>query len=136
MKKYFALFALMAVLFSACSKSPEKVLPRKDGIWDFTYKSKLFINDNLTAEDEGSGVLTFKKDGTVTIISNGIASEALWSATSNTVTLTITFMGQTETTVYRVTQKSRKSETWEGEILSDIPTGTQKVENIFYLKKS
>lgn len=114
------LLAVSATLvLGACSKSPEKVLPRKDGKWSVSATN----TTKATNETKNyTSILDFDKDGTVTEDNNGTVTKLNWEATSSTVTMkygTVSF-------TYEVTEKKLNSEKWKYENATMISEATLK----------
>ena len=108
MNKIIAIAALVATIgFTAsCSKSPDKALPRKDGVWNVTsvYTLGTFTNTSV-------GVATFKKDGTVTWVFGNTTETKNWSYSKDNKKITLAKNGSSE--VYDVTETALKSEKWQ-----------------------
>ncbi len=110
MKNIFYFFSLVVLLFTSCSKEPDKVLPKKDGKWNYTANTSMYLDGVFISSGTETGTMTFEKSGTVTITSGGASEKGTWSASGDVVKLTI----DTETVEFKVIEKSRKSEKWEG----------------------
>ena len=110
MKKIFLPLLTIActiMLFSACSKNPSKVLPRKDGIWSYTVTTV-----DLTGTSTDAGKMTFTTSGVVITPSSsgGLAVTGTWSYDKTGKKLTLTIGGSSS--IYSVTDYTRSKETW------------------------
>jgi hypothetical protein len=99
--------AIAAMMFTACTKNPAKVLPRKDGIWSYSATST-----DASGTTNSSGKMTFTKTGiTITDASaSGLAFSGTWSYDKTGKKVTITFLGSSS--IYAVTDYTRSKETW------------------------
>lgn len=99
-------------IFASCTKNPAKVLPKKDGKWNYTSTS----TNSKGQTETSTGTIVFTESGfTMTDSSNGsFALTGTWSysKSSEEITLTITLFGTTDSAVYKVSDMTRKSETW------------------------
>jgi hypothetical protein len=99
--------AIAAMMFTACTKNPAKVLPRKDGKWSYTATST-----DATSTTVSSGKMTFTETAiTLTDAStSGLAFTGTWSYDKSGKKVTITFSGSSS--IYAVTDYTRSKETW------------------------
>lgn len=101
----------IAVLFSACSKAPNKILPKKDGLWSATYSTTTSIGINSSTQT-GAWSVTFKSDGTGTITDAGVTESFTWSYSKDNKTITFSQTGMLTPMVYTVEEMKSKSEKW------------------------
>jgi hypothetical protein len=110
MKKIvFSMFAIVfaAMMFTACTKNPAKVLPRKDGIWSYTATTT-----DATGTEIETGKMTFTESA-VTITpttSGGLSVSGTWSYDKTGKKLTLTVVGTSQ--IYSVSDYTRSKETW------------------------
>ncbi len=109
MKQILFFCTTLFLFFSSCSKHPEKVLPRKDGKWDYISTVKTYENGSLENTETYRGSFTFHKNGTFTFTDNGNPETGTWSASENRVTLVI----DGSPIPYEVTEKKKNAETWQ-----------------------
>lgn len=94
-------------IIASCSKSPTKVLPRKDGKWNVTYTE---TSNGKT--ETGAGTFTFT-DTNFTLTDNalsGIAITGTWAYDKGSEKITLTIGN--DATVFVVSDLKRTSETW------------------------
>ncbi len=111
MKKILSLLASMVaivVLFTACSKSPDKLLDRKDGKWNAIMTSTVTYNGVVQTNTE---IATFIfDDSKVTYIdSYGDVETGTWSATKDKVIIIL----DGDATAFDVITSKKKLQEWE-----------------------
>lgn len=110
MKKIVSLFTALAFIFiiASCSKNPSKVLPKKDGKWNVTYTE----TEDGKQTDSGKGTLVFTETAfTLTDDAlTGFSFAGTWVYDKGSENITITIFN--DATVFRVSEMTRKSETW------------------------
>ena len=125
MQKLIAIAVLTATIgFTAsCSKSPDKVLPRKDGVWKAT---GIYTQSGISLTI--GATYTFKKDGTLTYQTDGqnTIEPGKWSY-SDDESITLTETDGTNPEVYDVTEMEAKSQKWERIIIENGVTSTLDV---------
>lgn len=95
---------------ASCTKNPAKVLPKNEGKWNVTY-----TETTGSKVENGSGTLTFTETS-ITQVDNAFPSLALtgtWSYNKSSEEITITILGTS--TVFKVTDMTRTSQTWTNE---------------------
>lgn len=112
MKKILSLLTTMiaiAVLFTACSKSPDKLLDRKDGKWEAVITSTTTIDGVVDDTDVEIGTFIFNDRNVTLISSDGSSETGTWSANKDQVTLVIDGTGL----VFDVVESKKKEQEWE-----------------------
>ncbi|MEI7802280.1 MAG: hypothetical protein WCI97_06540 [Bacteroidota bacterium] len=109
--KILAITFSIAILFSSCSKAPNKILPKKDGLWSATYTVSTTVG-SATSTQTGAWSVTFKKDGTGSVTDAGTISTFTWSYSKDSKTLTFNEAGSITPTVFTVEEMKSKSEKW------------------------
>ncbi len=120
------------IFITSCSKSPEKVLPKKDGKWNYIETSKHYENNELTNTNNESGSMEFTKDGKLTITTDGQTNYANWRATSSTVTIS---ENNIDIIIFDVTEKKKKSEVWTSTETFSVMGTEYKIETELKLSK-
>lgn len=132
MKKTIAITILTAAIgfTAACSKSPDKVLPKKDGTWNVSIKIQQYPGANLTYDM----TYIFKDDGTVTFQLDGQTSlkSYSWVYSRNTKKITISGLDGSYPEIYNVIEMKAKSEKWQQ---TDIEAGVATTVDITLTKK-
>lgn len=100
---------VMILLFASCSKSPEKVLDRKDGTWKATITSTETIDGVLDGTYVSFATFIFDDDDFTLIDEDNTVQEGTWSSTKDKVTLII----DNEAIILDVISSSKKSQEWE-----------------------
>ncbi len=105
-----ALVALLAstLLFTACSKSPDKVLDRKNGKWDVVITTVLVIPSYGEITNEQSGTFFFEDNKYTLTRSNGATATGTWTADAKKVTL----ITNAEVMELNVINSGRKEQEW------------------------
>lgn len=127
MKKAIILaVAMVSLSLTSCSKSPEKVLPKKDGKWNVagtvtnsTFAISLPVTGNITFNDDKSFASTLSISGF-----GSESSKGTWSATKETVTT----ISNGTTVIYTVVEAKTKSEKWENVSTKNGTTVTTKLD--------
>jgi len=111
LRNLLAITFSLSILLSACSKAPNKILPKKDGLWNANYT---IINTVGAASSTQTGALsmTFKDDGTGTVNDGTVSTAFTWSYSKDNKTLTFTETGATTASIYTVEEMKAKSEKW------------------------
>ncbi len=99
----------LTLFFSACSKAPNKILPKKDGLWTATYTSIETVG-GASSTQTGAWSITFS-EGTGVATELGFSLPFTWSYDKKNKTITITFTGFSSAT-YNVEEMKAKSEKW------------------------
>lgn len=114
----YVVFAML--VFASCSKSPDKVLPKKDGKWKYTSTSA-FNGGGLSFTFNSTGKMTFTDDEVTDVVEteDGSACTAdcstvyKWSYDKDDEEITLTESGNVASAaVFKVTDMEKKSETW------------------------
>ncbi len=115
MKKNFLNSVFIAfsitLLFSGCSKSPNKILPKKDGIWNGASVTIITVG-GASSTQPANFAFTFKDDGTGSINEAGTISTFTWVYSKENKTITFTQQGALSSVVYNVSELKSKSEKW------------------------
>ena len=112
MKKILSFLASMiaiAILFTACSKSPDKVLDRKDGKWNAVLTSTEIIDGVVGETDATIATFIFDDDKFTLIDDENDAQVGTWTANKDKVTLII----DGDAIVFDVVKSGKKSQEWE-----------------------
>lgn len=112
MKKILSLLTAMiavAVLFTACSKSPEKVLDRKDGKWDAIITNTISIDGSEEERYVEVATFIFDDNKFTAISSAGESETGTWSASKDQVTLVI----DGDALVLDVLKSNKKDQEWQ-----------------------
>ncbi len=112
MKKFLSSLVAMiaiALLFTACSKSPDKVLDRKDGKWDAVITMTYLIDGVVDETEVEVGTFIFNDRNVTLISSDGSSETGTWSANKDQVTLVLDGGGL----VFEVLQSKKKAQEWE-----------------------
>ncbi len=107
--KFLAIAFSIAILFSSCSKAPDKVLPKKGGAWTITYNDVTTVG-GASSTQTGAYAAVFS-DATFTISQLGVSVTYGWSYDKKNKTVTITYAGLGSQT-YNVEEMKAKSEKW------------------------
>ncbi len=113
--KVFALALVAAFAIVSCN-NVEKILPKKDGLWQATsLNSKTYLNNVLeldVTQTDSLGTIRFDSDGTGESFAFDGTSDGTftWSFDSDEDKVTITQDGTT--LVYEVLESERKSQKW------------------------
>ncbi|MBK8846616.1 MAG: hypothetical protein IPO27_08785 [Bacteroidetes bacterium] len=117
-KLIYVVFAML--VFASCSKSPDKVLPKKDGKWKYTSTSS-FNGGGISFTFNSTGKMTFTDDEVTDVIetedgaacTDDCSSSYKWSYDKDDEEITLTEIGTvTQALVFKVSDLERKSETW------------------------
>lgn len=111
MNKFLSTFAALiafTLLFTACSKSPDKVLDRKDGKWDAVVTTIVIMGNNKSTSVQ-SGIFFFEGNKYTFTASNGMTSTGTWTADAHKVTLVTR---NTEVLELDVIKSRRKEQEW------------------------
>lgn len=112
MKKILSLLTTMiaiAVLFTACSKSPDKVLDRKDGKWEAIITSTITVDGSAEESDVEVATFIFDDNKFTIIASTGESETGTWSASKDQVTLVV----DGEAVVLDVLKSNKKEQEWQ-----------------------
>ncbi len=109
MEKLLYTFVFFTLIFTSCSKNPNRVLPQKDGKWKFVAVSNITVDGVLESTNTEIGTMIFGKSKSFTRESNGNVDIGTWSATRKTVTIHF----GSSSFEYQVEEKSSKFEKWE-----------------------
>ena len=124
MQKLIAIAVLTATIgFTAsCSKSPNKVLPKKDGVWKAT---GIYTEAGISLTV--GGTYTFEKDASYTFQLDGqsMIQAGKWSYSDDEEEITL--LSGTDVEVYDVTEMEAKSQKWERIIIENGVTSTLDV---------
>lgn len=99
----------IALLFTACSKSPDKVLDRKDGKWDAVITMTYLIDGVVDETEVEVGTFIFNDRNVTLISSDGSSETGTWSANKDQVTLVLDGGGL----AFEVLQSKKKAQEWE-----------------------
>ena len=133
--KFFPLASLIAfsVLVTSCSKL-DKILVKKEGKWNIVndhyvitaggtvvLDTNMLNIGNFTFADDGTGTLTFA--GTTITVKD-------WSADdeNDRVTVTTTYAGVDETTIWTVLENKAKTQKWTRSETSGIQTDEETLD--------
>lgn len=111
MKKFLSALGAMvaiAILFTACSKSPDKVLDRKDGKWDAVITTVVIFEGGNSTTTVQSGIFLFENNRYTLTLSNGTTDKGTWTADSKKVT----FINDLEAQELDVIKSGRKEQEW------------------------
>lgn len=109
LRNLLAITFSLSIILSACSKAPDKVLPKKDGLWTATYTSIETVG-GASSTQTGAWSITFS-EGTGVATELGFSLPFTWSYDKKNKTITITFTGSSSAT-YNVEEMKAKSEKW------------------------
>lgn len=112
MKKILSLLTAMiaiAVLFTACSKSPDKVLDRKDGKWDAIITNTLTVDGTEEENEVEMATFIFDDNKFTMISSTGESETGTWSASKDQVTL----IADGDAVVLDVLKSNKKEQEWQ-----------------------
>jgi uncharacterized protein (TIGR03066 family) len=110
-KVLFALLAVTILLASSCSKE-KKINKRLDGIW------KMVSYEGEAIPSEEQVTYTFTKDekdngtGSVSFDEDGVSIPFTYTISEDKVTVTITFMGESNTEVLTITKYKKDRIEW------------------------
>lgn len=107
--KILAITFSIAILFSSCSKAPDKILPKKDGKWTITYNDVTTVG-GASSTQTGAYSAVFS-DATFTITELGVSLTYSWSYDKKNKTVTVTYAGLGSQT-YNVEEMKAKEEKW------------------------
>ena len=131
----FILGVSVVFLISSCSKSPDKILPKKSGKWN----AVITFHITTTGVDFTNTVnesLQFEKDGTgININSLGVSTPFTWSYSKDSKKITFQKTGSA-VIVFDVTTMEKKSEQWHNVSIEIIATDTQTTNLTIDLTKS
>jgi len=132
--KLSPLMLLFVVLISACSKSPDKVLVKKDGVWTGNFTTTTSVTGQPDNVITGTEQITFKKDGTGSYVdSNNNTVNFTWTYSDAATSVTIVENGNSYT--YVVTDMKAKSETWTSTASVTISGITTTITQVIKLTK-
>ena len=134
LQKLLAVTFSLAILLSACSKAPNKILPKKDGLWSATYTSTETVG-GASSTQTGAWSITFS-EGTGVASELGFSAPFTWSYDKKNKTITITFSGSSSAT-YNVEEMKSNSEKWTRnytEVSSGITYNTNETFNLSKVK--
>ena len=115
--KALSMLALVAVVAVGCGKT-EKILPKKDGLWDVTkVTTRYYTGGNLDSTETYSdaGTYRFETDGTGVITEDGGATQAFeWTANDDaeTVKICYDFLGIQVCMTYDVNVSEKNHQEW------------------------
>lgn len=109
------------LLFAACSKSPDKVLEKKDGKWEVTVTTVVIFQGGNSSSTEQSGTFLFDGNKYTLTLSNGQTDTGTWTADAQKVNL----ITDVETVALDVIKSKRKEQEWH-------KTGTFQNRDIKY----
>ncbi len=112
MKKILSFLISMiaiAVLFTACSKSTEKILTKKDGKWNLELIYEEKENGIVVDTDTDKGTMTFDDDKFTVTYSSGDTESGTWTATDDKVILTSGGFGVS----LDIIESKKNSQIWE-----------------------
>jgi hypothetical protein len=98
-------------LMAACSKSPDKALPRQNGKWTYTLSGSE-TSAGITTTYTDAGTLTFNKGGDGIIQSNSSTTSHTFTWTYSPSDKKLTMVQNSSTVVYDVTDAERTTEKW------------------------
>lgn len=129
--KAIAITALAAIVFVSCAKV-EKILPKKDGIWNVTELSMKVLLDGVTFIDTvmttDLGTVTFTDDGKAVATQDTNTTDFTWSADGDNITFTMDDgNGGTDTQVWTVVESKSKTQEWSYVDESTDSVGTTTV---------
>ena len=114
--KIFALAMIATIFLASCATTPDKVLPKKQGVWDVnsirfeTYVNGAVAGDS-TANDQGT--MTFKDDGTGTVSADGSVTNITWDYNETNETIRIT--DNSGSVDFDILESAAKEQTWKTE---------------------
>lgn len=121
--KAFAVLALAAFVMSSCNNI-EKILPKKDGVWNVTSATQRDYEDgtlvSTTTETSNLGTYTFNSDGTGVIADDSTSENITWSANSDNDQVTIAADGGGLALVYDVLESEKKKQKWQTSLEIEI----------------
>ncbi|GDX52536.1 hypothetical protein LBMAG27_15830 [Bacteroidota bacterium] len=130
--KLLAIAFSLTILFSSCSKAPDKILPKKDGLWTINYSTTTTVGTNSSV---ASGAYSAKfTDGTITITQGGFSVACTWSYDKKNKTVTVSYPGFPSQT-YNVEEMKAKSEKWTSHTTETSGSITTTVDEIWTLTK-
>lgn len=127
MKKVLSLLTSMiaiAVLFTACSKSTDKILTKKDGKWDLELLYEEKLNGTVVDTDSDKGSITFTDNKFTMTIGTEDPETGTWSATDEKVILTTS---QGFGVSFDIIESKKNSQTWEY-VITDNDGGDITIE--------
>ena len=95
-------------LFTACSKSPDKILDRKDGKWDVLITTVLLSPSYGEVTSQQSGTFLFEGNKYTLTLSNGQTAVGSWTADAQKVHL----ITDVEVVAFDVIKSKRKEQEW------------------------
>ena len=122
MRKYilttgFSLLCLL--LLTACKKNQNKILPKKEGIWNVVEaRVQYYENDTLITDEISTpgGSFTFEKDGEGSMVDPNISGDTqipmAWYYDDEKEEILILNSTSSHTHVYSVLEFGRKEQTW------------------------
>ncbi len=103
---------LNACLFASCSKSPEKILTERNGVWNATIISHRTSTGGYDSTSVSNTVFTFIKDGTGSYIdTSGVSQTFIWEYNKKLNTISY-LKTNAHVIVFDVTVMERKTEQW------------------------
>ena len=102
----------LAVIFSSCSKAPNKILPKKDGLWTAVFHVVTTVGGTNTGDMTYTYAITFKSDGTASYISGTTTYTFTWVYDKKNKTVTTLMPGASSSQVFNVEEMTSKSEKW------------------------
>ena len=125
MKLYSRQLSLLLIsivlLFASCSKSPDKILPKKNGAWNVVITTHTTSTAGYDSTTITNTITTFIKDGTGSYInSSGSSDSFTWSYSKDSKKITFQKDLPNEwPIVFDVTIMERKTEQWHA-VYSEI----------------
>ncbi len=131
-------YSIVILLFFACSKNPDKVLPKKDGEWLYKSIIKVFPYDTPTYVIASSGKMTFKKNDELLVeetftsnsnIQNSVNKKWEYDKKTNRIKITDIY-GFTD---FEIVKMDRNYQVWSFSGKSNFEiNGTNDIEMIIY----
>jgi hypothetical protein len=105
---FFVALSAFVLLFTACSKSPDKLLDRKDGKWDVVITTVIIMDAGYSSTAVHSGTFFFEENKYTLMLDNGMTATGTWAAEAKKVTL----VTNAEVMELEVIKSGRKEQEW------------------------